>query len=170
MVGSRSGEVPRASSRWWRATGRGVTAAVVTGLVSAVVTRMLMRVVEVATNGTPQFGWGGMVMIFLFYVLCLLPGCVALALARSARVRRIGWVVFGAGTLLLTYTAVSIGVQETNDRVAMSAGQWLLLVVAVLAMVVVYAAQVVGAARLALGGLPLLMRPASLVRVRGVGG
>jgi hypothetical protein len=92
------------------------------GPVAWVVTRVLMRVVEVATNGTPEFGWGGLGMISVFYILCLLPGCVALALTRSVRLRRISYGVFGVGTLLLTYSAVNIGVQETNDGAAMSAG------------------------------------------------
>ena len=57
--------------------------------------------------------------------------------------------------------AVDIGVQETNDGTAMSGAQWLLLV-AVLAMTAVYAAQVVAAAWLSRAGLPAIPGAARL--------
>jgi hypothetical protein len=131
---------------WVQAVGRGVVAAVVTGLTSAVLTRVLMRAVEVLANGTPRFSLGGSMLIAFFYILCLLPGCVALAIAA----RWWSWALLAAGTVLLAFEAVMIGVQEAGDVTAMTTGRWVGLVTALLAMLLVYAAQVVVAARWAL--------------------
>ena len=57
----------------------GVAAATVAGLLSAVITRLLMRAVAHLVNGIPQFSLGGSAFIALVYIVSLLPGCLALA-------------------------------------------------------------------------------------------
>ena len=131
-----------------------MAAAALAGLASAVLTRLLMRVVEVLTNGTPHFSLGGLVAISSFYVLCLLPGCIALAAFRGRPARRWSWALFVAGSALLGFMAVNIGVQETNDTNGMTPTRWLALAITLVAMVLIYAAQVAAAARWA-RGLPL---------------
>lgn len=144
--GSRHRPALAVAPGWVRATARGAAAAVVAGLASAVLTRALMRAVEVLTHGTPRFSLGGSLLIAVFYILCLLPGCVALAVAG----RSVGWVLLAAGTLLLLFEAVVIGLQEAGDVTAMTTSRRVGLAGALLAMLLVYAAQVVTAARWAL--------------------
>jgi hypothetical protein len=131
---------------WVQAAGRGVVAAIVTALVSAVLTRVLMRAVVVLTNGEPHFNLGGSLLIAFFYILCLLPGCVALAIAA----RWWSWALLAAGTALLAFQAVNIGLQETAHVNAMTTGRWVGFGAVLLAMLLVYAVQVVVAARWAL--------------------
>ena len=115
---------------WVQAAGRGVVAAVVTALVSAVLTRVLMRAVVVLTNGEPRFNFDSIVFIAFFYILCLLPGCVALAIAA----RWWSWALLAAGTALLAFQAVNIGLQETAHVNAMTTGRWVGFGAALLAM------------------------------------
>ena len=130
------------------AATRGLAAAAVPGAVSAVVTRVLMRAVTLLTNGEPEFSPGGLLFIAAFYVLVLLPGCVALAYSRG----RWPWVLLGAGVVVLVFEAVNIGVQETTDTAAMTGGRWVGLSLVLLAMLATYAAQVLVAARWARHG------------------
>ena len=51
----------------------GIAAATVAGLLSAVITRLLMRAVAHLVNGIPQFSLGGSAFIALVYIVCLLP-------------------------------------------------------------------------------------------------
>jgi hypothetical protein len=51
----------------------GVAAATVAGLLSAVITRLLMRAVAHLVNGIPQFSLGGSALIALVYIVSLLP-------------------------------------------------------------------------------------------------
>jgi hypothetical protein len=121
----------------------GVAAATVAGLLSAVITRLLMRAVAHIVNGIPQFSLGGSAFIALVYIVCLLPGCLALACTRA----RWPWVLFAGGSALLIFEAVAIGLGETAAAQDMTAGRWLLLVVVLTAMAATYAAQFVVAAR-----------------------
>ena len=117
----------------------GVAAATVAGLLSAVITRLLMRAVAHIVNGTPQFSLGGSAFIALVYIVSLLPGCLALACTRA----RWPWLLFSGGCAF----SVAIGLDETSAAYDMTAGRWLLLVVVVAAMAATYAAQFVVAAR-----------------------
>jgi hypothetical protein len=121
----------------------GVAAATVAGLLSAVITRLLMRAVAHLVNGTPQFSLGGSAFIALVYIVSLLPGCLALACTRA----RWPWLLFSGGCAFLIFEAVAIGLDETSAAHDMTAGRWLLLVVVVAAMAATYAAQFVVAAR-----------------------
>jgi hypothetical protein len=68
----------------------GIAAATVAGLLSAVITRLLMRTVAHLVNGIPQFSLAGSAFIALVYIVCLLPGCLALAYPRA----RWPWILF----------------------------------------------------------------------------
>ena len=119
----------------------GIAAATVAGLLSAVITRLLMRAVAHLVNGIPQFSLGGSAFIALVYIVCLLPGCLAYSRARWP------WILFSGGCALLIFEAVAIGLGETSAAHDMTAGRWLLLVVVLTAMAATYAAQFVLAAR-----------------------
>jgi hypothetical protein len=121
----------------------GVAAATVAGLLSAVITRLLMRAVAHVVNGIPQFSLGGSAFIALVYIVCLLPGCLALACTRA----RWPWLLFLGGSAFLIFEAVAIGLGETSAAHDMTAGRWLLLVVVLTAMAATYATQFVVAAR-----------------------
>jgi len=77
------------------------------------------------------------------YIVCLLPGCLALACTRA----RWPCVLFAGGCAILIFEAVAIGLGETAAAQDMTAGRWLLLVVVLAAMAATYAAQFVVAAR-----------------------
>jgi hypothetical protein len=117
----------------------GIAAATVAGLLSAVI----MRAVAHLVNGIPQFSLGGSAFIALVYIVCLLPGCLALAYSRA----RWPWILFSGGCALLIFEAVAIGLGETSAAHDMTAGRWLLLVVVLTAMAATYAAQFILAAR-----------------------
>jgi hypothetical protein len=65
------------------AVGTGLVAAATSGVVSALVTRALMRAVALLTNDDPVFNPGALILIAVFYTVALLPGCLALALSPS---------------------------------------------------------------------------------------
>lgn len=134
-----------------RMIGRGIAAAVVTGVLSAVVTRALMAAVEVLTDGAPRFDLLGSFMIVAAYVVLLLPGCIALAMSRA----RWPWAIFAAGCGVLFVQAIAIGLQETPNTAGMTALRWVGLIVVLLAMAATYAAQFALAARWSRHGLPL---------------
>jgi hypothetical protein len=117
----------------------GIAAATVAGLLSAVI----MRAVAHLVNGIPQFSLGGSAFIALVYIVCLLPGCLALAYSRARWPR----ILFSGGCALLIFEAVAIGLGETSAAHDMTAGRWLLLVVVLTAMAATYAAQFILAAR-----------------------
>jgi hypothetical protein len=121
----------------------GIAAATVAGLLSAVITRQLMRAVAHLVNGIPQFSLGGSAFITLVCIVCLLPGCLALAYSRA----RWPWMLFSGGCAVLIFEAVAIGLGETSAAHDMTAGRWLLLVVVLTAMAATYAAQFILAAR-----------------------
>lgn len=131
------------------AAGRALVAATATGVASALVTRALMRAVALLTNDDPVFTPGALVMIAAFYTLALLPGCLALALSRHWW----PWLVLGAGTVVLAFEAVAIGVGETADARGMTGGQWVCLVVVLVAMLATYSLQVLVAASWSRRGL-----------------
>lgn len=125
------------------AIARGFAAAAVPGLVSAVVTRALMRAVALVANTGTHFSVGALILIAVLYIVALLPGCLALALSRA----RWPWVLFGAGVAFLGFEAVVIGVQETEAAHDLTPTRWVVLVLVLVAMLLTYAAQAVVAAR-----------------------
>lgn len=139
-----------------RAVLHGGSAAVVGGLLSAAVTRVLMAVVAVLTGDGPEPTVVGTVGIAVFYVLVLLPGAVALAWSAT----RWSWALYLAGVLLLAFEAVAIGLQETADSRDLTIGAWVLLVGVLTAMAAVYVGQVVWVARAARRGGRWSDRPA----------
>jgi hypothetical protein len=126
------------SQRLLRAFVRGAVAAAVWGLLSALLTRALMRAVVLVTEGTPEFSWAGTAGIALVYTVALLPGAVALAYSD----RRWPYLLFGGGVALLAFEAVAIGIQETAHATALVTWRWVGLVVVLVAMIGVYAAQI----------------------------
>ena len=131
-----------------RAGVRGVAAAVLGGVVGALLTRGLMRLVIVVAGGTPQFTWTGMVFIALFYVVFLTPGTIALAWSRA----RWPQVVFGLGAVAIPVQAAGIATTDLEAVGPFSAGQWALLLPLFVAMAAVYALQAVIAYRVARAG------------------
>jgi hypothetical protein len=123
----------------------GVAAATLGGLVSAVLTRALMRTVTLITNGTPDFTWFGSIGIALVYIAALLPGAIALALTAG----RWPWILFGGGIAFLAYGAVVIGSEETAHAQGLTVGRWIALVAILAAMLAIYTGQVVLVYRLA---------------------
>jgi hypothetical protein len=97
-----------------------------------------MRVVVLVTEGTPGFSWVGTMGIAVVYVAALLPGAVALAYSAG----RWPYLLFGGGIAFLVFEAVAIGVQETAHASGLAVWRWVALVVVLLAMAGVYAAQV----------------------------
>ena len=146
--------------RLWRAIARGATAAAVWGLVSALLTRVLMRAVTLVTGGTPTFTWVGSLGIAVAYIAALLPGAVALAYSTS----RWPWLIFGGGIAFLAYGAVMIGTAETAHADGLAAWQWAGLVTLLAAMTGVYAAQVTLVYRATRGRRPVPANTASAVR------
>jgi hypothetical protein len=132
-----------AERRWVLAVRTGVAAAAVPGLVSAIITRLLMRAVTLIVNGVPDFTLTGSAGIAIIYMLFLLPGCLALALSRA----RWPWILFGAGAGVLLFEAIAIGRQETVDAHDMTATRWFALLTVLILMAAVYCAQCVIAAR-----------------------
>jgi len=132
-----------AERRWVRAVQTGVAAAVVPGLVSAIITRLLMRAVTLIVNGVPDFSLTGSAGIAIIYILSLLPGCLALAFTRA----RWPWILFGAGAGVLVFEAIAIGLQETAGAHDMTATRWFALVTVLILMAAIYCAQFVAAAR-----------------------
>jgi hypothetical protein len=124
--------------RLGRAVLTGVAAAAVWGVLSAVITRLLMRAVTVLSQGTPDFTWFGTVGIAVIYTAALTPGAIALAYSRSRWSR----ILFGGGIAFLAYGAVVIGVDETSHVQGLTVWRWAGLVAVLLAMLAVYTAQV----------------------------
>ena len=135
-------------TRLVRAGARGVGAAVVGGLVGAVLTRGLMRLIILVAGGDPSFTWIGLAFIALFYVVFLTPGAIALAWSRAR------WPVFlfGAGALAIPIQATGIATTDLGAVGPLSAGQWALLVPLLVAMAAVYALQALIVFRLARSG------------------
>jgi hypothetical protein len=131
-----------------RAAARGVGAAVVGGLVGALLTRGLMRLIMVVADGDASFTWTGLAFIALFYVVFLAPGAIALAWSRA----RWPLVVFGAGALAIPIQATGIATTDLAAVGPIGAGQWALLVPLFVAMAAVYALQALIAFRLARSG------------------
>ena len=117
---------------------RGAVVTGVWGLLSALVTRGLMRAVVLVTEGTPGFSWVGTLGIAVVYFATLLPGAVALAYSPG----RWPYLLFGGGIAFLVFEAVAIGVQETAHASDLAIWRWAALVVVLLSMVGVYAAQI----------------------------
>ena len=102
--------------RFVRAVARGVGAAVVGGLVGAVLTRGLMRLIMIVAGGDTSFTWAGIAFIALFYVVFLTPGAIALAWSAA----RWPLFLFGAGALAIPVQATGIA---TTDLEAVGPAQ-----------------------------------------------
>jgi hypothetical protein len=139
-----------------RALARGVGAAVVGGLVGALLTRGLMRLIMVVADGTPSFSFTGTAFIALFYVVFLTPGAVALAWSRA----RWPLFLFGAGALAIPVQASGIATTDLEAVGPFTTGQWALLVPLFVAMAAVYALQAVIVHRVARGARPAVSVPA----------
>jgi hypothetical protein len=135
-------------TRLVRAAVRGVGAAVVGGLVGAVLTRGLMRLIMVVADGDPSFTWTGVAFIALFYIVFLTPGAIALAWSRA----RWSLVLFGAGALAIPIQATGIATTDLAAVGPLGAGQWALFVPLFVAMAAVYALQTLIVFRLARSG------------------
>ena len=135
-------------ARLFGAVARGVGAALVGGLVGAVLTRGLMRLVTVVADGSPSFSWTGLAFIALFYVVFLTPGAIALAWSRA----RWPLVPFLAGALAIPVQATGIATTDLEAVVPITTGQWALLVPIFVAMAAVYALQAALVFRLARSG------------------
>jgi len=123
--------------RLMRALARGVSAALLGGLIAAVLTRALMRVIMLVADGTPAFTWSGLAFIALFYVVFLAPGAVALAWSRA----RWPLFVFGAGAVAIPVQAAGIAQTDLEAVGPFSAGQWVALSALFVGMAAVYALQ-----------------------------
>ena len=134
--------------RFVRALTRGVAAAIVGGLVGAVLTRGLMRLVMIVAGGDPSFTWTGLAFIALFYVVFLAPGAIALAWSPA----RWPLVVFGAGAVAIPVQAAGIAQTDLADFGPLSAGQWAALAALFVAMAAVYVLQATIAYRVARPG------------------
>ena len=132
------------------AVGRGLAAAAVPALLSAAVTRVLMRLVDLLVNTETHFDPFAFFGIFVFYSLLLMPGCLALALNGS----RWPWLLFGAGWAVLLFEGVAIGLDETSAAQEMSPLHWLGLSLLLLVMAAAYAGQGILSARWARRGAP----------------
>jgi hypothetical protein len=130
-----------------RAGLRGVGAALVGGLVGAVLTRAVMRLVMLVAGGSTSFTWTGLAFIALFYVVFLTPGAIALAWSRA----RWPLFVFGAGALAIPVQAAGIAQTDLEAVGPFTGGQWALLVVLFVAMAAVYALQALIVLRVARG-------------------
>jgi hypothetical protein len=131
-----------------RAAARGVGAALVGGLIGALLTRGLMRLIVLVAEGEPSFTWTGLAFIALVYVLFLTPGAIALAWSRA----RWPVVLFGAGALAIPIQATGIATTDLDAVGPISAGQWALLVPLFVAMAAVYALQALIVFRVARSG------------------
>ncbi len=143
------------------AVGRGLAAAVVPALLSAAITRVLMRLVALLVGNEPHFDPFALLGIFVVYALLLVPGCLALALSRS----RWPWLLFGAGWVVLLFEGVAIGLDETSSAQGLSPMRWVGLSLVLLVMAAVYAGQGILAGLLGAARSPLATRP-DLVRQR----
>jgi hypothetical protein len=142
-----------------RALSRGIGAALVGGLIGAVLTRALMRLTMVVAGGTTTFTWSGLAFIAIFYVVFLTPGAVAIAWSRD----RWSLFVFGAGALAIPVQAAGIATTDLEAVGPLSAGQWVVLSVLFLGMAAVYALQAAIAYRMARSaGRDALVDPSTL--------
>ncbi|SDE85901.1 hypothetical protein SAMN05660485_01891 [Blastococcus fimeti] len=123
--------------RAMRAVARGGAAAVLGGVVGALLTRALMRLVMVVAEGDPSFTWTGLVFIALFYVVFLAPGAIALAWSPA----RWPLGVLGIGALAIPVQAAGIAQTDLEDVGPLGTGQWAALVPIFVAMAAVYALQ-----------------------------
>ena len=140
------------------AIGRGLAAAAVPALLSAAITRVLMRLVALLVNTETHFDPLALFGIFVVYSLLLMPGCLALALNGS----RWPWLLFGAGWAVLLFEGVAIGLEETSTAQEMTPLHWLGLSLLLLVMAAAYAGQGILSAHWARRGAPWRRgRPAS---------
>ena len=135
-------------TRLVRAVARGLGAAVVGGVVGAVLTRGLMRLIVLVADGDPSFSWTGLAFIAVFYGMFLLPGAIALAWSRA----RWPLFLFGAGALAIPVQATGIATTDLEAVGPLGTGHWALLAPLFVAMAAVYALQALIVLRLARSG------------------
>jgi hypothetical protein len=134
--------------RMLRALAVGIAAAVLGGVVGAVLTRGLMRLVVLVAEGDPAFTWSGLAFIAIFYVVFLTPGAVALAWGRS----RWSLAVLALGALAIPVQAAGIAQTDLEAVGPLSTGQWTALTALFVAMAAVYALQALVVYRVAQSG------------------
>jgi hypothetical protein len=125
--------------RLLRAVLAGGAAALLWGVVAALVFRLLMRAVAEVTSTATAFSPGGTAFIAVFFVVLALPGAVALAFSRS----RWPWLVLGTGLGLLVVQAVGIGASDLGRTHHLTTGEWILLAAIFVAMAGVVGAEAV---------------------------
>ena len=110
--------VPRRSALG--VVARGVGAALVAGVVTGLLARLLMRLVTVAADGLGTFSWAGTAGIVAVFVGAALPG----ALLAAATRRRYRWVLLAAGAAFLLLPATGVAAEEVGGTQGFSTGQW----------------------------------------------
>ena len=146
------------------AVARGGGAALAAGVVGAVLTRGLMRLIMLVADGQTTFSWTGLAFIALFYVVFLTPGAVALAWSRA----RWPFAVFGLGAVAIPVQATGIAQTDLEAVGPFSTGQWVVLGALFVGMAAVYALQAAIVYRVARsGGADRDCPPAAHPRSRG---
>jgi hypothetical protein len=130
------------------AVARGGGAALAAGVVGAVLTRGLMRLIMLVADGQTTFSWTGLAFIALFYVVFLTPGAIAVAWSTA----RWSLVLSSACAVAIALQASGIATTDLGAVGPLGAGQWALLILLLAAMAAVYALQAVIAYRLARSG------------------
>ena len=86
-------------------------AAIVAGVAVGVLARILMRLNTVAAAGDAGFSWSGSAGIVTLYVVAMIPGAVAVAVAR----RGVAVALLTAGSIFLCVPAVGVASEEVGD-------------------------------------------------------
>lgn len=98
----------------------GVAAAVGAGIVVGGLSRVVMRLVSIASGAAGDFTWAGSLAIVIVYAAAMLPG----ALVAAATTRPIRWYVLAAGSVFLCFPAVGVASDEVGHRGGWSAYRW----------------------------------------------
>lgn len=87
---------------------RGLSAALLAGLVGGLAARLLMRLANLVVGGETGFSLSGTAMIVVLFVLAAIPGALTVALGA----RRTGAVLLGLGAAFLAYQCLIVGIQD----------------------------------------------------------
>jgi hypothetical protein len=128
-----------------RVVGAGIGAAVGTGVLVGGLSRVLMRLVSIASGAAGEFSWGGSLSIVLVYAVAMLPG--ALVAAATTRVAR--WFVAAAGSVFLCFPAVGVASEDIGNRAGWSVFRWVAVITASIAVLATIAVAPIVAVRLA---------------------
>ncbi len=104
-----------------RVVGVGLGAAVGTGVLVGGLSRVLMRLVSIASGAAGEFTWGGSLSIVLVYAVAMLPGAVVAAATTSVA----RWFVAAAGAVFLCFPAVGVASEEIGNRSGWSVFRWM---------------------------------------------